>query len=40
MYKNSEIKVLKSIKFVGEVSINLSKDLLGTSSCNTLKSCY
>ena len=27
---NSELKVFKNIKFVGEMSINWSNDLLGT----------
>ena len=35
MYENSELKVSKNIKFVGEISNNWTNDLLGTNVYNT-----
>ena len=37
MNENSELKVSKNIKFVGEISNNWSNDLLGTNVYNTLE---
>ena len=39
MYENSELKVSKSTKFVGEISNNRPNDLLGADVKNTLESC-
>ena len=40
MYENSESKVFKNIKFLGEVSNTWPDDLLGTSIYKTLESCW
>ena len=37
IYKNSELNVLKNIKFLGEISYNWPHDLLGTNVYNTLE---
>ena len=39
MYKNSELIVGRNIRFVGEISYNLPKDLFGTYVYKTLASC-
>ena len=39
IYENSELVVLENIKFLGEISNDLSNDLLGTNVCRTFKSC-
>ena len=38
-YENSESNVYKNINFLGEMSNNLPKDLLGTKVYMTLKFC-
>ena len=38
IYENSELRFLKNIKFLCEVSNNSAKDLLGKSEYKTLKS--
>ena len=40
IYENSELKVFKNIKFLGEISNNWSNDLLGTNVYKTLESCW
>ena len=40
IYENSELKFFKNIKFLGEVSNNSTKDLLGKSKYKTLKSSW
>ena len=35
MYENSELRVSKNIKFVGEISNTWANDLLGTNVYNT-----
>ena len=40
IHENSELKVLNSIKFFGEVSNNWPNDLLGTNAYKTLQSCW
>ena len=40
MYENSELKVFKNIKFLGEISNNWSNHLLGTNVCKTLQSSW
>ena len=40
MYENSESKVLKNIKFLGEISNNWPNDLLGTNVYKTLGFCW
>ena len=39
IYENSKLVVLENIKFLGEISNDLSNDLLGTNVCRTFKSC-
>ena len=39
MYENSELKVFKNFKFLGEISSNLPNDLLGKNIYRTLKYC-
>ena len=38
IYKNSESKVFKNIKFLSEICINWSNDILGTNTYKTLES--
>ena len=38
IYENSELRFLKNIKFLCEVSSNSAKDLLGKNEYKTLKS--
>ena len=40
IYKNSESKVFKDIKLLGEISNNWTKDLLGTNVYKTLECCW
>ena len=40
IYKNSESKVFKDIKLLGEISNNGTKDLLGTNVYKTLECCW
>ena len=40
IYENSELKVLKNIKFFGEIFNSWPNDLLGTNLFKTLKSCW
>ena len=40
IYKNSESKVFKNIKFLGEISNNWPTDLLGTNIYKTLALCW
>ena len=40
IYGNSESKVFKNIKFLGETSNNWPNDLLGTNVYKTLESCW
>ena len=40
IYENSELKVFKSITFLGEISNNWPKDLLGTNVYKTLEFCW
>ena len=40
MYKKSELKVFKNLKFFGEIFSNLPNDLLGTKVYKTLESCW
>ena len=40
IYENSEPKVFKNIKFVGQISNNWPKDLLGTNVYKTLEFCW
>ena len=40
IHKNSESKVFKNIKFLGEISYNWPNDLLETNACKTLESCW
>ena len=37
MYENSELKVFKNIKFLGEISNNWPNDLLGTNVYKALE---
>ena len=37
IYENSELNVFEMISFLGEISSNWPKDLLGTSICKTLE---
>ena len=39
IYENSESKVFKNTKFLGEISNNWPKDLLGTNLYKTFDSC-
>ena len=39
LYENSELKVLKNIKLLGQISNNLPNDLLATNVYKTLESC-
>ena len=39
IYENSQLKVFKNIKFLGEISDNWPNDLLGTNVYKTLE-CY
>ena len=39
MYENSELKVFKIMKFLGEISSNWSNDLLGIIVYKALESC-
>ena len=39
IYENSELKVFKNIKFVGEISSNLLNNLLVTNVYKTLEFC-
>ena len=39
IYKNSESNVLRNIKFLGEISNNWPKDLLGTNIYKTVEFC-
>ena len=40
VYENSELKVFKNIKFVGEISSNLLNNLLVTNVYKTLEFCW
>ena len=40
IYKNSESKVFKDMKLLGEISNNWTKDLLGTNVYKTLECCW
>ena len=40
IWENSELKVLKSIKFLGEISKNLPNDLSGTNVNKYFASCW
>ena len=40
IYKNSESKVFKDIKLLGEISNNWTKDLLGTNVYKILECCW
>ena len=40
MYENSELKVFKNIKLVGEISNNWPNDLLGRNVYNIFQSCW
>ena len=40
MYENSEWKVFKDIKYLGEISSNWPNGLWGTNVYKTLKSCW
>ena len=40
LYKNSESKVFKNIKLLGEISNNWPNDVLGTNVYKTLESCW
>ena len=40
IYENSESKVSKTIKFLGEISNNWPNDLLRTNTYKILKSCW
>ena len=40
IYKYSESKVFKNIKFLAEISYNWPNDLLGTNVYRTLESCW
>ena len=40
IYENSELKVFKNIKFVGEISSNLLNNLLVTNVYKTLEFCW
>ena len=40
MYENSVLNVSKNIKFVGKISNNWPKDLLGTDICKSLEACW
>ena len=39
IYQNSELKDLKNIIFLGEISNNSPNDLLGTNAYNNFESC-
>ena len=39
IYENSELKVFKNIKFLGEISNNSLNGLLKSKACKTLESC-
>ena len=40
IYGNSELKVFKNIKFLGEISNNWLNDIFGKNGCKTLDSCW
>ena len=40
IYENSELRVFKNITFLGEISNNWPKDLLGTNVYKTLEFCW
>ena len=40
IHENSESHFFKNIKFLGEISNNWPKDLLGTNVCKTLQFCW
>ena len=40
IYENSESKLLKNVKFLGEISNNLPNNLLGTKVYKALKFCW
>ena len=40
IYENSESKVFKNIKFLGEILHNWSNDLIGINVYKTLESCW
>ena len=40
IYENSELKVFKNIKFLGELFNNWPNDLLGTNVYKFLESCW
>ena len=39
-YENSEVKVFKNIKFLGQMSNNWPNDVLGTNVLKTFESCW
>ena len=39
IHENSELKVFKNINFLGKISNNFSKNLLGTNVYKALESC-
>ena len=40
IYENSELKILKNIKFLSEICNNCPNDLLGTNVHKTPESCW
>ena len=40
VYENSELKVFKNIKYLGEMSSNWPSNLLGTNVYETLECCW
>ena len=40
MYENTELKVFKNIKLLGEIISNLPNNLLGINVCKTLESSW